>query len=241
MKIYALVTIFLTLLTSTRHCHAADETPDLSRVPAPTGLVTPGTKATVAALVSFLEGPAVDAEGNLFFSEIAGNQILKMTPRGEIVVFRTNSGRTNGNAFDARGRLVSCEGFGLGPGGRRRVVRTDMKTGLTNVLTEPLPGQALQQPQRSVHRRSGADLVHRSLLRRSRPYGDERRRGLSHRCRRSRDARSSVSPRCNGPTASPLLRTAIPYMSSTATTTWGAIGRFGPSIFPRRGISATAA
>jgi len=146
VKICALFTIILTLLASARHCHAADETPDLSRVPAPTGLVAPGTKATVAALVSFLEGPAVDAEGNLFFSEIAGNQILKMTPRGEIVVFRTNSGRTNGNAFDARGRLVSCEGFGLGPGGRRRVVRTDMKTGLTSVLTDRYQGKRYNSP-----------------------------------------------------------------------------------------------
>src|SRR5579859_1866495 len=120
---------------------AAEEKIDLSKLPPPTGLVAPGTEATRAALVCFYEGPAVDAEGNVFFSDIVDNRILMMSRLGEISVFRSESGRANGNAFDAQGRLVTCEGSGLGPGGRRRVVRADMKTGETTVLTERYEGK----------------------------------------------------------------------------------------------------
>lgn len=38
-----------------------------------------------------------------------------MNPEGGVSIFREESGRTNGNAFDAQGRLISCEGYGLGP------------------------------------------------------------------------------------------------------------------------------
>src|SRR5437773_10060737 len=92
-------------------------------------------KVETAATVCFLEGPAVDAVGNVFFSDIAGNRIMKMDPKGQLSVFRADSGRTNGNCFDAQGRLVSCEGGEQGVG-RRRIVRTDMKTGEITVLTD---------------------------------------------------------------------------------------------------------
>ena len=45
--------------------------------------------------VCFLEGPAADADGNVFFSDIAGNRILKMTPDGRSRCFApTAAGRT---------------------------------------------------------------------------------------------------------------------------------------------------
>jgi gluconolactonase len=124
----------------------AQEATDFSKLSTPAGLVAPGTEATRAALVCFYEGPAVDAEGSVFFSDIVSNRILKMNSRGEVSVFRSESGRANGNAFDADGRLVTCEGFGLGTGGRRRVVRTDTKTGETTVLTERYEGKRYNSP-----------------------------------------------------------------------------------------------
>jgi gluconolactonase len=136
----------LLLLVSYSAGQAADTKARLSQVPLPTGLVAPKTKAAVAALVCFFEGPAVDDQGNVFFSDIPGNRILKMTARGDVSVFRKDSGRANGNAFDARGRLITCEGFGLGSGGRRRIVRTDMKTGRITVLTERYQGKRYNSP-----------------------------------------------------------------------------------------------
>src|SRR5262245_13489140 len=124
----------------------AEEKADLTAVPLPSGLVAPKVTAERAALVCFFEGPAVDDKGNVYFSDIPSNRILKMTAEGEVSVFRAESGRTNGNAFDAQGRLISCEGFGLGPGGRRRIVRTNMKTGRITVLTDRYQGKRYNSP-----------------------------------------------------------------------------------------------
>jgi gluconolactonase len=112
----------------------------------PTELLAPGAGLVAAARTSFLEGPSVDAQGDLYFSDIMNSRILKMTPAGVVSVFREDSGRTNGNTFDARGRLISCEGAEMGPGGRRRVVRTDMTTGQITVLTERYEGKRYNSP-----------------------------------------------------------------------------------------------
>jgi gluconolactonase len=120
--------------------------PDLNKTPPPTALLAPESKVTVAAGVCFLEGPAIDAAGNVFFSDIQGSRILKMDAKGVVTTFREDSGRTNGNTFDAEGRLISCEGTENGPGGRRRVVRTDMKTGKVEVLTERYEGKRYNSP-----------------------------------------------------------------------------------------------
>ena len=124
----------------------AAEKLDLANVSLPEGLVAPDAKPTAAAGVCFLEGPAVDGKGNVFFSDIAGNRILKMSPQGHVSVFRADSGRTNGNTFDAQGRLISCEGGEMGSGGRRRVVRTDLDTGAIAVLAERYEGKRLNSP-----------------------------------------------------------------------------------------------
>lgn len=118
---------------------------DFSHVPLPDGLVAKETTPTAAAVVCFLEGPAPDASGNLFFSDIAGNRILKLEPSGSVTTFRADSGRTDGNCFDAQGRLISCEGGEQGPG-RRRMVRTDMKSGEVTVLTERFDGKRYNSP-----------------------------------------------------------------------------------------------
>ena len=112
----------------------------------PAGLVGPDTKAKVAANVCFLEGPAWHASGDLYFSDISGNRILKMAPDRSVSVFRADSGRTNGNTFDAQGRLISCEGAEFGPGGRRRVVRTNLETGEVEVLTDRFEGKRYNAP-----------------------------------------------------------------------------------------------
>src|SRR6516165_10619057 len=112
---------------------------DFSKVPPPEGLVGKDTAPQAAAVVCFLEGPAVDASGTVFFSDIAGNRILKMDAKGVVTTFRADSGRTNGNYFDAQGRLISCEGSEQGAG-RRRMVRTNMKTGKVQILTDRFEG-----------------------------------------------------------------------------------------------------
>jgi len=100
-----------------------------------------------ATIVAFTEGPAADADESVYFSDIFNNRILRLAPGGKLSVLRADSGRTNGNLFDAQGRLVSCEGAEFGvPEGRRRIVRTDLKTGQVEVLADRYEGKRFNSP-----------------------------------------------------------------------------------------------
>jgi gluconolactonase len=113
-------------------------------LPLPPGAAEGGVRA--ATSVAFVEGPAVDAAGNLYFSDIENNRILKLAPDGRRTVFREPSFRTNGQTFDREGRLLHCEGAEFGPGGGRRVTRTDLASGRYEVLTERFEGLRYNSP-----------------------------------------------------------------------------------------------
>ncbi len=114
--------------------------------PLPQALLEPNAKLASAAVIAFTEGPVVDNDGSVYFSDIINNRIMKLSPDSGVSVFRGDSGRTNGNLFDQKGRLLSCEGSEMGPGGRRRIVRTDLKTGGITVLTERYEGKRYNSP-----------------------------------------------------------------------------------------------
>lgn len=131
--------------------------------------------AEPAVAVAFLEGPAAHADGRVFFSDIWNNRILCLdSTTGHTTVFRADSGRTNGNLFDAAGRLVSCEGSEFGPGGRRRLVRTDLTTGTVTVLTERYEGARYNAPN-DVAARSNGQLFFTDPC-----YGDRSQMELTH-------------------------------------------------------------
>lgn len=58
----------------------------------------------------FTEGPAVDSDGNIYFTDIPQNLILIWTLENQLDTFRTNSGRANGLFFDKDQNLLACEG-----------------------------------------------------------------------------------------------------------------------------------
>lgn len=88
--------------------------------------------------VAFLEGPACDRDGNVYFTNIPAERIMKWDPKKrELSVFRENSHKTNGLAFDSRGRLLCCESE-LG-----RITRTDMPNGDIEVLADSFEGKPL--------------------------------------------------------------------------------------------------
>jgi gluconolactonase len=90
--------------------------------------------------VAFLEGPAVDRQGTVFFSNIPAEQILKwQSGRRTWTVARDKSNQANGLRFDRQGRLVACEGGG-------RVTRTDPKTNEITVLADRFNGKPLGAP-----------------------------------------------------------------------------------------------
>jgi gluconolactonase len=96
----------------------------------------------------FTEGPAWSREGYLLFSDIPGNKIMKYVPGEGYPVFREPSNGANGNAFDAQGRLYTCESLA------RRVTRTDKK-GHIEVLADKWEGKRLNAPNDIVVSKSG--------------------------------------------------------------------------------------
>jgi sugar lactone lactonase YvrE/enterochelin esterase-like enzyme len=64
----------------------------------------------------FTEGPAVDREGNVFFSDIPNNRIHKISLDGKVTVFKEDTGGVNGLMFGLDGRLYGCQN------GRKRIV-----------------------------------------------------------------------------------------------------------------------
>jgi len=57
---------------------------------------------------SFTEGPAVDPDGNVFFTDQPNDKILKWSEGGSISVYMEGAGRSNGLYFDNDGNLLSC-------------------------------------------------------------------------------------------------------------------------------------
>jgi gluconolactonase len=102
----------------------------------------------VAGGYRFTEGPAWSREGFLLFSDVPNDRIMKYVPGEKPVVFRENSNGANGNAFDAQGRLYTCESR------TRRVVRMDKK-GEIHVLADNWEGKRLNAPNDIVVRKDG--------------------------------------------------------------------------------------
>ena len=57
---------------------------------------------------AFTEGPAADRDGNLFFTDQPNDRIMKYGLDGNLNVYRSPSGRSNGLYFDHDGRLLAC-------------------------------------------------------------------------------------------------------------------------------------
>jgi gluconolactonase len=57
----------------------------------------------------FTEGPAADAAGNLFFTDIPAEQIHRLDVNGEFSSAIHPSQHTNGLMFDAAGKLLGCQ------------------------------------------------------------------------------------------------------------------------------------
>ena len=100
----------------------------------------------IAATIAFTEGPTVDAEGAVYFTDLRGaGRILKMDPGGSVSTFREPSYRANGLILDSEWRLLACEG-GNGDDVLPRITRTDVETGAIEVLADHFEGRQLHQP-----------------------------------------------------------------------------------------------
>lgn len=93
--------------------------------------------------VAFVEGPSWHPTGNVYFSDIPNERIMRRDRNGEIHVFRTSSGFTNGTCFDLQGRMICCEGGGAPS--KRRVTRLELD-GTITVLADSFEGKRINSP-----------------------------------------------------------------------------------------------
>jgi len=115
----------------------------------------------VATGFRFTEGPVWVPAGYLLFSDPNANTIYRMTPAGEVSVYRTKSGYTgtdigeyhqpgsNGLTLDSEGRLTIDEH------GNRRVTRLE-RTGAITVLADRYQGRRFNSPNDLVYRSDGS-------------------------------------------------------------------------------------
>jgi sugar lactone lactonase YvrE len=85
---------------------------------------------------NFTEGPAVNLEGDVFFTDIPNNRIHKVAGSGEVSVFVENSPKVNGLMFGADGNLYACQN------GNQQIVRYDT-SGKEEVLIRDAPSNDL--------------------------------------------------------------------------------------------------
>lgn len=93
----------------------------------------------VAGGFRFTEGPAADAKGNLFFTDVRSNRIHKWSVYGRLSTFRENTGAANGLFFDKDGNLLACEG------NSRRVISIS-PDGEVTVAADNYEGRKLNRP-----------------------------------------------------------------------------------------------
>ncbi len=96
------------------------------------------------------EGPVwFPAHEVLLFSDIPSARMMRMTADGQVSVFRSPSGYSNGNTRDPQGRLVTCQH------GTRSVTRTEADGSIT-VIADSYEGKRLNSPNDVVVQSNGA-------------------------------------------------------------------------------------
>ncbi|WP_418360315.1 SMP-30/gluconolactonase/LRE family protein [Sphingobacterium detergens] len=80
---------------------------------------------------AFTEGPAVDKDGNIYFTDQPNNKIWKYNTEGRLSLFKDSAGRANGLYFNHRGQLLACadeknEIWSISNDGKVRVLLSDL-------------------------------------------------------------------------------------------------------------------
>ena len=65
----------------------------------------------IAASVAFTEGPAADREGNVYFTDIISQRIMKLGRDGLLSTYRENGNVANGLLIDPEGNLYASAGL----------------------------------------------------------------------------------------------------------------------------------
>ena len=103
--------------------------------------VAEGAKVVkLAGGFKFTEGPAPDAEGNVYFTDQPTDRILKWGTDGKLSTFMEPCGRSNGLAFDKAGNLWACADE------KNELWKIDPKTKEKTVVVKDHGGKLLNGP-----------------------------------------------------------------------------------------------
>src|SRR5580704_17827277 len=78
-------------------------------VPQDSPIIAPGARLEkLSSEFKFTEGPASDADGNVYFTDQPNDRIMKWSTDGKLSEFLKPCGRSNGTCFDDKGNLITC-------------------------------------------------------------------------------------------------------------------------------------
>lgn len=130
MKPTVLMTAWALTAAFTLHVWAAD-----------VGVTAPGAKLEkLAGGFAFTEGPASDAQGNVYFTDQPNDRIVLWSIDGKLSTFMQPSGRSNGLCFDNQGNLIACADD------TNQLWRIDIATKKPTVLVKEYDSKLLNGP-----------------------------------------------------------------------------------------------
>ncbi|HMX28155.1 MAG TPA: SMP-30/gluconolactonase/LRE family protein [Blastocatellia bacterium] len=97
----------------------------------------------------FTEGPAVDTQGNIYFTDVQRSRIHKIDRQGQLTTFLENTQGMNGLMFDPRGRLIACQSTS------GRIVAIDVATKAVTDIATQFEGARFNSPNDLVIDRQG--------------------------------------------------------------------------------------
>ncbi|NQW24274.1 MAG: SMP-30/gluconolactonase/LRE family protein [SAR202 cluster bacterium] len=110
--------------------------------------ITDSPAEKLAGNFGFTEGPVWHSDGYWLFVDIRKLQIHKMSPTGQLEIFRDPSFGTNGMTFDKQGNLIMCESD------NRQMIRREADGTYTPIATH-VDGKRLNRPNDVVGRSDG--------------------------------------------------------------------------------------
>jgi gluconolactonase len=106
---------------------------------APLAMVSQAQALPISGTYQFTEGPAVDGQGSVYFSDINAGRIYKWSSDGSVSLFLDGLNAPNGLAFTQDGDLIACEG------GSGRIISIDA-AGKITPLVEKYNGLRFNEP-----------------------------------------------------------------------------------------------
>lgn len=75
----------------------------------PLSVIAPGAELKlISKQFAFSEGPAVNKQGDIYFTDQPNDKIWKYDTKGRLSLFMDKTGRSNGLYFDTKGNLIAC-------------------------------------------------------------------------------------------------------------------------------------